>query len=69
MRGEYCYHGDTFDMESFQRRTAFIKQAAHELAVKEETMHADVGKLWAVRLGSCSGSGSPGRLRRRKKQP
>jgi len=46
--GEYCYHGDSFDMESFQRRAAFIKQAAHELAVKEETMHADVGKLWAV---------------------
>ncbi len=48
VRGEYCYHGDTFDMESFQRRTAFIKQAAYELAVKEEAMHADVGKLWAV---------------------
>ena len=48
VRGEYCYHGDSFDMESFQRRAAFIKQAAHELAVKEETMHADVGKLWAV---------------------
>jgi DNA primase catalytic core len=48
VRGEYCYHGDTFDMESFQRRTAFIKQAAYELAVKEDAMHADVGKLWAV---------------------
>jgi len=48
VRGEYSYHGDSFDMESFQRRAAFIKQAAHELAVKEETMHADVGKLWAV---------------------
>jgi DNA primase catalytic core len=48
VRGESCYHGDSFDMESFQRRAAFIKQAAHELAVKEETMHADVGKLWAV---------------------
>lgn len=48
VRGEYCYHGDTFDMESAQRRAAFIKQAAYELAVKEEAMHADVGKLWAV---------------------
>jgi DNA primase catalytic core len=48
VRGEYCYHGDTFDMESFQRRAAFIKQAAYELAVKEEAMHSDVGKLWAV---------------------
>jgi DNA primase catalytic core len=48
VRGEFCYHGDTFDMESFQRRTAFIKQAAHELAVKEETMHSEVGRLWAM---------------------
>ena len=31
VRGEYCYHGDTLDMESFLRRAAFIKQAAHEL--------------------------------------
>jgi DNA primase catalytic core len=48
VRGEFCYHGDTFDMESFQRRTAFIKQAAQELAVKEETMHSEVGRLWAM---------------------
>jgi len=45
---EWRYHGDSFDMESAQRRAAFIKQAAYELAVKEEAMHADVGKLWAV---------------------
>jgi DNA primase catalytic core len=48
VRGEWRYHGDSFDMESAQRRAAFIKQAAYELAVKEEAMHADVGKLWAV---------------------
>jgi hypothetical protein len=48
VRGELRYHGDTFDMESFQRRAAFIKQAAYELAVKEEAMHADIGKLWAI---------------------
>jgi DNA primase len=47
LRGEYCYHGDTLDMESFRQRAAFTKQTAHELAVKEETIHADVGKLWA----------------------
>ncbi|HET9182937.1 MAG TPA: CHC2 zinc finger domain-containing protein [Candidatus Angelobacter sp.] len=50
LRGEYCYHGDTLDMESFRQRAAFTKQAAHELAVKEETIHADVGKLW-TKLG------------------
>ena len=48
VRGEYCYHGDTFDMELAQRRAAFAKQAAHELAVKEEAVHAEVGKLWAI---------------------
>jgi DNA primase len=48
VRGEYCYHGDTLDMESFLRRAAFIKQAAHELAVKEETIHREVGQLWTV---------------------
>jgi DNA primase len=45
VRGEWCYHGDTFDMESFPRRAAFVKQAAHELATKEETIHREVGKL------------------------
>ncbi|HEY1525801.1 MAG TPA: toprim domain-containing protein [Candidatus Angelobacter sp.] len=50
LRGEYCYHGDTLDMESFRQRAGFTKQAAHELAVKEETIHADVGKLW-TKLG------------------
>ncbi len=48
VRGESCYHGDTLDMESFQRRAAFIKQAAHELATKEETIHREVGQLWTV---------------------
>jgi len=48
VRGEYCYHGDTFDMEMSLRRAAFIKQAAHELATKEETIHREVGQLWTV---------------------
>jgi len=48
VRGDYCYHGDTFDMESFLRRAAFIKQAAYELATKEETIHREVGQLWTV---------------------
>ncbi len=50
VRGEYAYHGDTLDMESFRQRAAFTKQAAHELGVKEETIHAEVGKLW-TKLG------------------
>ncbi|MGB8062895.1 MAG: CHC2 zinc finger domain-containing protein [Candidatus Sulfotelmatobacter sp.] len=48
VRGEWCYHGDTFDMESFPRRAAFIKQTAHELAAKEETIQREVGQLWGA---------------------
>jgi hypothetical protein len=48
VRGEFCYHGDTLDMEAFRQRAAFVKQAAHELAVKEETIHREVGQLWTV---------------------
>jgi DNA primase catalytic core len=48
VRGEFCYHGDTLDMEAFRQRAAFVKQAAHELAAKEETIHREVGQLWTV---------------------
>jgi DNA primase catalytic core len=48
VRGEWCYHGDTFDMESAMRRAAFTKQAAHELATKEETIHREMGRLLGV---------------------
>src|SRR5208337_451566 len=47
-RGEYGYHGDTLDLESFRQCATFTKQATHELGVKEETIHAEVGKLWTV---------------------
>ena len=48
VRGEFCYHGDTLDMEAFRQRTAFVKQAAHELAAKEDTIHREVGQLWTA---------------------
>lgn len=48
VRGEFCYHGDTLDMEAFRQRAAFVKQAAHELAAKEEMVHREVGQLWTV---------------------
>jgi hypothetical protein len=57
VRGEWCYHGDPFDMESSLRRAAFIKQAAHELATKGETIHREVGQLWRV-LADLQASGS-----------
>jgi DNA primase catalytic core len=48
VRGEFCYHGDAFDMESARLRAVFVKQAAHELAAKEETVHREVGQLWTA---------------------
>ena len=48
VRGEFCYHGDTLDMESARQRAAFVKQAAYELAAKEETIHREVGQLWTA---------------------
>jgi DNA primase len=47
-RGEFCCHGDTLDMEAFRQRATFVKQAAQEMAVKEEAIHRDVGRLWTV---------------------
>jgi DNA primase catalytic core len=46
LRGEFVYHGDTFDMNMARQRAVFIKQAAHELAVKEEVIHREVGQVW-----------------------
>jgi hypothetical protein len=48
VRGEACYQGDTLDMEAFRQRAVFVKQTAHELAAKEETIHREVGQLWTV---------------------
>jgi DNA primase len=48
VRGEFCYHGDTLDMELARQRMAFAKQAAHELAAKEEAVHREVGQLWTA---------------------
>jgi DNA primase len=47
-RGEWMYHGDTLDMELARQRSMFIKQTAHELGIKEELIHREVGKLWTV---------------------
>lgn len=48
LRGEFLCHGDTLDMEMARQRMAFAKQAAHELAVKEDAIQREVGKLWTV---------------------
>ena len=47
-RGEFCCHGDTLDMEAFRQRAMFVKQAAQELATKEDAIHREVGQLWTA---------------------
>ncbi len=40
-----AYHVDTFDLLSARQRAVYVKQAAIELAAKEETIKRDLGKL------------------------
>ena len=68
VRGEFCYHGDTLDMEAFRQRAMFVKQAAQELAVKEEAIHREVGQLWTA-LGDLQREQIGKALAPRKKQP
>ena len=39
------FHVDTFDMYSARFRAAFLKQAAEELRIKEDTLKGDLGKV------------------------
>jgi DNA primase catalytic core len=48
VRGEFCCHGDTLDIEAFRQRAMFVKQTAQELATKEDMIHREVGQLWSV---------------------
>ena len=46
LHGEFGYHGDTLDLNLARQRSAFIKQTAEELGVKEEIIHRDLGRVW-----------------------
>jgi DNA primase len=54
VRGEFCYHGDTLDMEAIRQRAAFVKQAAHELAVKEDGPSLRCFGLRDIALPNCA---------------
>jgi DNA primase len=45
-RGEFVYHGDTFDLTLARQRTVFVRQAAEELDIKEEIIRHDLGRVW-----------------------
>jgi len=44
-RGEMGLHVDTLDLSMARPRTAFVKQAAEELGIKEEIVRRDVGRV------------------------
>ncbi|HYA16775.1 MAG TPA: CHC2 zinc finger domain-containing protein [Bryobacteraceae bacterium] len=48
LRGEFARHGDTLDLEQARNRALFIKQAAHELGVREDLIQREVGRLWSA---------------------
>jgi len=45
LTGTDRYHVDTFNLYSARQRTAFLKQAASELELKEEALKRDLGKV------------------------
>ena len=45
LRGESGLHVDTLDLYQARQRTAFIKQAAEELGVKEDVIRRDLGHV------------------------
>ncbi len=44
-RGEAAFHVDTLDLYSARQRTVYIKQAAVEMAVKEDLVKRDLGRV------------------------
>ncbi len=45
LRGESGFHVDTLDLYQARQRTAFLKQAAEELGVKEDVIRRDLGHV------------------------
>lgn len=45
VRGDVGEHTDTLDFYSAQRRTAFLKQAAQELGVREDFLRQELGRV------------------------
>ena len=59
VRGEYSYHGDTLDMESFRQRATFTQAGRRtNLGAKEETIHAEVGAEAVGRAGRPAAGGA-----------
>ena len=63
-----AYHVDTFDVYSARHRSAYIKQAAQELAVDENLIKRDLGKV-LLKLEELQDQQIKGTLAKQEKQP
>jgi len=62
------FHVDTFDMYSAKARNAYVKQAACELGLKDETIKADLGKV-LLKLEELQDQNIKGTLAKQEKAP
>ncbi len=62
------YHVDTFDIYSARHRAGYIKQAAQELALGEEVIKRDLGKV-LLKLEELQDQQIKGTLSKQEKQP
>ena len=63
-----AYHVDTFDVYSARHRAAYIKQAAQELAISEDVIKRDLGKV-LLKLEELQDQQIKGTLAKQEKQP
>ena len=68
IRDGEAMHVDTFDVYSARHRSAYIKQAAQELAVDESTIKRDLGKV-LLKLEELQDQQIKGTLAKQEKQP
>jgi len=68
IRDGEAMHVDTFDVYSARHRSAYIKQAAQELAVDENTIKRDLGKV-LLKLEELQDQQIKGTLAKQEKQP
>lgn len=68
IRDGEAMHVDTFDVYSARHRSAYIKQAAQELAINEDTIKRDLGKV-LLKLEELQDQQIKGTLAKQDKQP
>ena len=67
-QGDTALHVDTLELTAARQRTAFIKQAAEELGIKEEIIRHDLGQVLLRSWRCCATSRSERRSNRRSRK-